>query len=221
MTQTTGKRIAILALHLESNRFAPPVGRADFEEKILLHGDAIMADAASDHPRQGGTITGFIDAMNASGPWVPVPIVVADVGVAGPITEKFYRELEDDMRRRLQAAMPLDGVYFGQHGAAVSTASPDPDGAMFAMARDIVGPDIPVISTLDLHANVSEEMIAATDLLIAYRSHVADCPHCAQEAQLTRRLLTIVRERCVRCEAPSRLRARILAGLPRRRRALD
>ena len=129
MNQTTGKRIAILALHLESNRFAPPVGRADFEEKVLLYGDAIMADAASDHPRLGGTITGFIDAMNETGPWTPVPIVVADGGAAGPVTQDFYRALEDDMRRRLQAAMPLDGVYFGQHGAAVSTGSPDPDGA--------------------------------------------------------------------------------------------
>jgi microcystin degradation protein MlrC len=176
MTQTTGKRIAILALHLESNRFAPPVGREDFEEKVLLHGDAILADAASDHPRQGGTITGFIDAMNESGPWIPAPILVADGGAAGPITQEFYRELEDEMRRRLQAAMPLDGVYFAQHGAAVSTTSPDPDGAMFAMARDIVGPDIPVISTLDLHANVSAEMVAATDLLIAYRTN----PHVDQ-----------------------------------------
>lgn len=176
MNRTTGKRIAILALHLESNRFAPPVGRADFEEKVLLYGDAIMADAASEHPRLGGTVTGFIHAMNEAGPWIPAPILVADGGAAGPITQDFYRELEDDMRRRLLAAMPLDGVYFGQHGAAVSTAGPDPDGAMFAMAREIVGPDIPVISTLDLHANVSEEMVTATDLLIAYRTN----PHVDQ-----------------------------------------
>lgn len=176
MSRTTGKRIAILALHLESNRFAPPVGRAEFEEKVLLYGDAILADSACGHPRQGGTITGFIDTMNDTGPWTPVPIIVADGGAAGPITQDFYGELEDDMRRRLQAAMPLDGVYFGQHGAAVSTEDPDPDGAMFAMARDVVGPAIPVISTLDLHANVSETMIQATDLLIAYRTN----PHVDQ-----------------------------------------
>jgi len=191
MNQQSGKRIAILALHLESNRFAPPVGRADFEEKILLHGDAIMADAASDHPRQGGTITGFIDAMNDSGAWTPVPIVVADGGAAGPITQEFYRELEDDMRRGLQAAMPLDGVYFGQHGAAVSTEGPDPDGAMFALAREIVGPTIPIISTLDLHANVSAEMVEATDLLIAYRTnpHVDQYERGAEAAGAMRELL--------------------------------
>lgn len=60
----TGKRIAILALHLESNRFAPPVARGDFEEKVLLYGDEILADAAREHPRMVGTMTGFIHAMN-------------------------------------------------------------------------------------------------------------------------------------------------------------
>ena len=65
---STGKRIALLALHLESNRFAPPVSRADFEEKVLLYGDEIMQDAAQEHPRMVGTMTGFIHAMNEAGP---------------------------------------------------------------------------------------------------------------------------------------------------------
>lgn len=172
----TGKRIALLALHLESNRFAPAVGRADFEEKVLLYDDEIMDDAAGDHPRMVGTMTGFIHAMNEAGPWTPVPIVNADAGAAGPIDHAFFLELKEEMRTRLEAAMPLDAVYFGEHGAAVSTEIPDPDGVLFQMAREIVGPDIPVISTLDLHANISEEMVAATDALIIYRTN----PHVDQ-----------------------------------------
>ncbi len=176
MAERTGKRIAILALHIESNRFAPPVGRADFEEKVLLYGDEIMADAAREHPRMVGTMTGFIHAMNQAGPWTPVPIVNADVGAAGPIDHEFFLELQAEMRERLEAAMPLDGVYFGEHGAAVSTEIPDPDGVLFKMARDVVGPDVPIISTLDLHTNISEEMVDATDALIIYRTN----PHVDQ-----------------------------------------
>ena len=172
----TGKRIAILALHLESNRFAPPVARGDFEEKVLLYGDEILADAAREHPRMVGTMTGFIHAMNEAGPWTPVPIVNADAGAAGPIDHDFFLELKADMRERLETAMPLDAVYFGEHGAAISTEIPDPDGELFQMARDIVGPDVPVVSTLDLHANISEEMVAATDALIIYRTN----PHVDQ-----------------------------------------
>ncbi|NKB57121.1 MAG: MlrC family protein 3 [Alphaproteobacteria bacterium] len=176
MAEGNGKRIAILALHIESNRFAPPVGRADFEEKVLLYGDEILEDAASEHPRMVGTMTGFIHAMNDAGPWTPVPIVNADVGAAGPIDHDFYLELKQEMRERLEAAMPLDGVYFGEHGAAVSTAISDPDGDLFQMARDVVGPNVPIISTLDLHTNISEEMVSATDALIIYRTN----PHVDQ-----------------------------------------
>lgn len=173
---TAAKRIAILALHLESNRFAPPVARVDFEEKVLLYGEDILTDAARDHPRQGGTVTGFIHAMNEIGPWTPVPIVNADAGAAGPIDHAFFLELKEEMRAGLEKAMPLDAVYFGEHGAAISTEIPDPDGDLFQMARDIVGPDVPIISTLDLHTNISEEMVSATDMLIIYRTN----PHVDQ-----------------------------------------
>ena len=130
-----GKRIAVLALHLESNRFAPPVARADFEEKVLLYGDEILDDAASAHPRMVGTMTGFIHAMNDAGPWTPVPIVNADAGAAGPIDHEFYLELKEEMRQGLLAAMPLDAVYFGEHGAAVEVMRQikhelDPDNIM-------------------------------------------------------------------------------------------
>lgn len=55
------------------------------------------------------------------------------------------------------------------------------------------------------------------ELLVAFRRHVSRCPHCAQEAQYTRRLLALVRERAVRRQAPVDLRAKILARLPHRR----
>ncbi len=59
------------------------------------------------------------------------------------------------------------------------------------------------------------------ELQVAFDRHVADCPHCAQQTQFTRRLLTIVRERTVRCHAPTSLRDRILAHLPHRRDRRD
>lgn len=191
----TGKRIALLALHLESNRFAPPVARADFEEKVLLYGDEILEDAAREHPRMVGTMTGFIHAMNDAGPWTPVPIVNADAGAAGPIDHDFYLELKEDMCERLEAAMPLDAVYFGEHGAAVSTEIPDPDGDLFVMARQIVGPDVPIISTLDLHANISQEMVDATDALIIYRTnpHVDQYERGVEAAGAMQKLLGNVR----------------------------
>lgn len=55
------------------------------------------------------------------------------------------------------------------------------------------------------------------ELRVEFKRHVADCPHCARQAQYTRRLLMVVRQRATRCAAPTHLRERILAALPHRR----
>ncbi|MDP6389127.1 MAG: M81 family metallopeptidase [Alphaproteobacteria bacterium] len=190
-----GPKIAILGLHLESNRFARPVARADFVEKVLFAGEAILEDARSEHPRQVGTGTGFIRAMDAAGDWQPAPLVIADAGAAGPIDHGFYLELKEEMRLGLEAATPLDGIYFAEHGAAVSTEISDPDGDLYRMARDIVGPGVPIVSTLDLHANVSDEMVELADVLVSYRTnpHVDQYERGVEAAGVMRELLSGVK----------------------------
>ena len=169
-------KIAILGVHLESNRFAPPVGRADFAEKFLGYDEELINDARGSHPKACASLSGFVREMDDMGPWTPAPLVYADEGAAGPIEHSFFLELREEMRERLLAAMPVDGVYFPQHGAAVSTEHPDPDGELYEMVREIVGPKIPIISALDLHAIVSEKMVEMADVLVSYRTN----PHIDQ-----------------------------------------
>ena len=69
------------------------------------------------------------------------------------------------IRTDLQAALPVDAVYIAAHGAMTTTANDDPDGDQFKMVREIVGPDVPIIATLDLHANVSQRMVDNADTL--------------------------------------------------------
>jgi microcystin degradation protein MlrC len=161
-------RIAVLGFALESNRFAPPVDRRDFEQIGYFAGSDILTEARKAHPRIAANVTSFIETMDASGPWEPVPLVVTSAGAAGPVDHGFFTELMTLMREGLSTAAPLDGVYFSQHGAAITTEHPDPDGLMFAMAREVVGPDVPIIATLDLHANISDLMVASTDVQIGY-----------------------------------------------------
>ena len=169
-------RIALLGFNLESNRFSPVVARKDFEEDLYLVGEAILADAATDAPRGLATLTGFIQTMDQTGPWTPVPIVLVSGGAAGCVDHAFYLEVRDEVQRLLEAELPVDGVYFSEHGAAVSTEITDPDGDLFAMVRGLVGPDVPIVSTLDLHANISDTMVDSTDLLISYLTN----PHVDQ-----------------------------------------
>ena len=55
------------------------------------------------------------------------------------------------------------------------------------------------------------------EMLVAFKSHLARCPECAHDAEFTRKLLMVVRQRCGRTTAPNSLRERILAALPHRR----
>lgn len=55
------------------------------------------------------------------------------------------------------------------------------------------------------------------ELLILCQEHVVSCPGCTEKIDYTRKLLWVVRERCVRCTAPRTLRQRILTSLPHRR----
>src|SRR5438105_4188438 len=169
-------RIALLGFSLESNGFAPVATKADFEQSYLLAGEALAMDLRAEHPRAGGTLTGFCAAMSESGPWDLVPIVVAATSPAGPVDQEFFQELVEDICKRLEASLPLDGIYVAEHGAAAATVDPDPDGTLFTRVRHVVGPAVPIVATLDLHANVSQGMVDATDVLISFLTN----PHVHQ-----------------------------------------
>jgi len=164
-------RVAILGFSIECNKFAPIATKADFTARTYLEGDAILAEARGPAPRMLPETPGFIAAMDASGPWVPVGIALAMTEPNGPVEHGFFSELLDTIERRLQAALPVDAVYICSHGAGLTTEEDDPDGLLFERVRRIVGPEVPVAATLDLHANVSQRMVLSIDAFIGYRTN--------------------------------------------------
>jgi microcystin degradation protein MlrC len=99
------------------------------------------------------------------------PAVIVGSTPDGPAEETFFKEFLREFLERTRATYPVDGVYLYQHGTAVVTHTHDPDGDVFALVRGSVGSDVPLITTLDLHANVSEVMMDITDMLIGYRTN--------------------------------------------------
>lgn len=187
----TRPRIAILGMHLESNAFAPVTTGDDFRTACYLEGEAILAEAARPAPAMPGEIPGFLEAMNASGPWEPVPILITGTEPGGPADQAFVDDTLARMQALLQAAGPLDGIYVCNHGAMVATVDADPDGKVYALARAAVGPTRPVVATVDLHANISDSMVANADVIVSYRTnpHVDQRQCAAEAALLLRRLL--------------------------------
>ena len=164
-------RVAIAGFFLECNRWSPPTTPDLFEQSVDLAGDELLAQLRSDRPRLLPDTIGFVAAMDEAGPWVPVPTRVAGAQPGGPAEQPWFEALVADIESRLRAAMPLDGVFISSHGAALTTALEDPDGELFSRIRAVVGPDVPVVAVLDLHANVTRTMTDALSAMVAYRTN--------------------------------------------------
>jgi microcystin degradation protein MlrC len=179
-------RVAVLGFHLESNAFAAPTGEAQFRSLCYVEGEAITREARREVSALPAEMPGFYRQMDALGPWTPVPILITAAEPGGPVDEGFFRRTLGEMRSRLAAAGKLDAVYISNHGAMVSTAGPDPDGELYETVRKVVGPAVPVASTVDLHANISERMVANVDALVSYRTnpHVDQAERAAEAARL-------------------------------------
>ncbi|MEM6973241.1 MAG: M81 family metallopeptidase [Pseudomonadota bacterium] len=171
-----GPRIALLGMILESNRFAAPATRADFESLTWLEGAALMAEARAETPSLAPEFAAFVRAMDATGPWQPVPCLLAASHPAGPVEEAVFEEAAGRVETLLAEALagdqgPLDAVLICNHGAMVATHVDDPDGALASRVRRVVGNDTRLVMTLDLHANISPAMVDAVDLIVGYRTN--------------------------------------------------
>jgi microcystin degradation protein MlrC len=165
-------RVGIIGLQHESNTFiAAPTAWEHFVQGALLTGPAIRREYGEGHHEIGGFFQGLdeegIDA---------VPIFFAWTMPGGPVTTRALDQLLSAMADALKAAGELDGVLVAPHGAAVAESRPDMDGYWLRELRSRVGPQMPIVGTLDPHANLSEAMVVATNALIAYRTN----PHLDQ-----------------------------------------
>lgn len=169
-------RIAFISFRLESNFHAPTIGRSAFIPDNYHAGESFEQLFGKITRRVSKEFIGFSETMDNLRPWEKVPIVAAETGPAGCMEQAFFEELKEDISIRLKAAMPLDAVFFAEHGAATATEDSDPDGTLFSLTRKIVGPNVPIVSTLDLHANVSPKMFGAVDMLCSFLTN----PHLDQ-----------------------------------------
>ena len=184
-------KIALLGAILESNRFAPPAEMHDFTSLTWLSGNTLMDEARSATPKLATEFAAFVRAMDATGDWTPVPCLLAASHPAGPVRKEVIEEIIATNEALLLAAGPLNAVYICNHGAMVAEYSHDPDGLLMSHVRKVVGPDVPIIATLDLHANISQRMVDACDLIVGYRTnpHVDQIERGEEAAFSLRRIL--------------------------------
>lgn len=89
----------------------------------------------------------------------------------GTLARPDFARILDEFRTAVAAAPPVDGVYLSLHGAMAAEGEDDPEGLLLAELRAIVGEDVPVVVSLDLHGVVTERMLTHSDAIVAYHTY--------------------------------------------------
>jgi microcystin degradation protein MlrC len=163
----TPVRIAIGQFMEESNTFVRQQADLDhFRATQLLYGDEILARLRGTRAEVGG----FLDVLVPAGAEV-VPTIAANAVSSGPVTRQAFDHVKDTLLERLAAAGPLDGVLLALHGAMVLEDAPDGEGELLAAVRKAIGPSVPLVATLDLHATITARMVQEADALVGYDTY--------------------------------------------------
>jgi microcystin degradation protein MlrC len=164
-------RIAVGGFLHETNTFAPT--KATYQD--FVHGGGWPAMAQGDDVLKimrniNVGLSGFIEAAEARG-WELVPTISCGASPSAHVTKDAYERIVAAMIEGIKAAGPLDAVYLDLHGAMVTEHLDDGEGEILARVRKVIGKELPLVASLDLHANVTPEMVEHADALIAYRTY--------------------------------------------------
>ena len=151
----------------ETNTFSKlPTTLDDYRRRWLIEGEAMIE-------RFRGTrneIGGYIDSVDKYR-WQPVWAVAANATPSGTLTRETWETIRDMILGAARKAGRLDGICLSLHGAMVTATEDDAEGALLEALRGIVGPDVPIVATLDLHANATERMARNASALVSYRTY--------------------------------------------------
>jgi microcystin degradation protein MlrC len=164
-------RIAVGGFLHETNTFAPTKATYD----AFVHGGGwpsmLMGAGVLTTVRNINVgLAGFVEAAEANG-WELAATVFAGATPSAHVTRDAYERIAKMLVDGIEAARPIDAVYLDLHGAMVAEHVDDGEGEILGRVRSVIGKDVPLVASLDLHANVSPLMIEQADALIAYRTY--------------------------------------------------
>lgn len=164
-------RIAVAGFMHESNTFNPlRTDKAAFLAQAWDRGEDLVKRWREAHHEVGGFLEGLktqrVEAL---------PLLTAWATPCGPVAEEVFEEVVSELIDGLKRVKP-DGLLLALHGAMVATHQEDADGEVVQRLRQAMGPDFPLVLTLDLHGNISPRLVENVTAAIAYRTN----PHLDQ-----------------------------------------
>ena len=158
--------IFIASFKHETNTYSAvptPVSRFHVEGRLLTGAEAIAYFAGTD-----SVVGGMLDTVTGNGATVTLPIA-ANGWPSGYVHDNAFETIADLICDALQGAR-WDGILLDLHGAMATESYPDGEAELLRRIRDIA-PSVPLGLALDMHANVSPEMVGAVDVLCGYQTY--------------------------------------------------
>ena len=164
-------RIAVGGFLHETNTFAQNgASFADFAEHdgwpALSQGEALVETVAG----MNLAVAGFLDAARKAGDTL-APLLWCSAVPSAEVEDEAFERIAAMLLDTLATAGPVDAVYLDLHGAMVTDHLEDGEGELLARLRHAIGAEIPLVASLDLHANVTPRMVAESDALVSYRTY--------------------------------------------------
>jgi len=173
--------VAVGGIAHESNTFAAKPTSLEAFTRGWARGQQLLERWKGTHHE----VTGYLETLTARGQEI-VPTLTASATPGGAVTADAFETLTAELLNELRKAPPPDGMLLAQHGAMVSEEYPDGDGEVIRRVREALGPNVPLVVTLDFHTNLSQKMVDHCDAILIYRTnpHVDQRPRGARAAEV-------------------------------------
>lgn len=150
----------------ETNTYSPfSTGVENFRKRCYVNGDEVIRYYENTHT----VIGAYIETLRANAVEI-IPAVAAMAEPSGIVEETAFEQMLQELLAPL-ACDKVDGVLLALHGAMVTEADEDGDGLILQEVRKRVGPNVPIMATLDLHTNLTERMVSMANVLIPYNQY--------------------------------------------------
>ena len=144
---------------------------------VVARGEELLVFAGRNH-----SLGGVIDGCREHGIEL-APAFFADGVSTGVPDRQTFETLANELCERIAGALPADGIVLTLHGAMVAEGFPDAEAEIVRRVRDLVGPEVPIAVTLDLHANIGQAMVDRVDVVTTYDTYPhVDAAERAREA---------------------------------------
>jgi microcystin degradation protein MlrC len=166
----TAKTIAVIDIEQETNVFSPvKTTLADFQARDLEYGDEMISSSIKEKDQVGGFMAAVKDF--GAGKITVVPIMQAKAASGGPVEKDLYARFKKEALDGLRAIKKLDGIYLDLHGSMGVEGLYDPEGDLLQAIRDEYGPGLPIATSYDQHANITEKKAKLATFIVGYKTN--------------------------------------------------